>query len=116
MTKMKCKVTSKTTHVVLISKEISYKSYKEMCRGEPKIVKLGFYNNKEAMVVENSTLMQIPKQKYIFGEYSEMSKDWEVLSKFFSIHSIEPNWMDCIGIGGHFEEELEGWTGCMGKV
>ena len=113
---MKCEVSSTRAHGVLISKEISYKSYKEMCRGEPKIVKLGFYNNKEAMVVENSTLMQIPKQKYIFGEYSEMSKDWEVLSKFFSMYNIEPNWLDCNYTYGWYDYELGGWTGCVGKV
>ena len=115
VTKIKCQVTSNTTHDVLISKDISYKSYKEICRGESKKVNIGFKNNKEKMIVENSTLMEIPKQTFIFGKSSLMSKMWEVLSKFFSIHNIEPNWLDC-GISGIYDEELGGWTGCMGKV
>ena len=116
MTKMKCQVTSNTTHDVLISKEISYKSYKEICSREPKKVNMGFRNDKENMVVENSTLMEIPKQEFIFGKNSVMSKIWEVLSKFFSIHNIEPNWLDCNWSWGSYDEDLGGWTGCMGKV
>ena len=38
---MKCEVNSNTAHNVLISKEISYNNYKEICSGEPKKVKLG---------------------------------------------------------------------------
>ena len=68
------------------------------------------------MIVENSTLMEIPKQEFIFGKYSRMSYDWEVLYKFFSIHNIEPIWLDCEGSPGHFDEDLGGWTGCIGKV
>ena len=113
---MKCEATSDTTHDVLISKEIGYKSYKEICSGEPKKVNIGFINDKERMIVENSTLMEIPKQEFIFGKHSAMSMHWEVLSKFFSIHNIEPNRLDCNGIAGHYDEELGGWTGCMGKV
>ena len=116
VTKMKCQVTSNTTHDVLISKEIGYKSYKEICSRESKKVNIGFKNDLERMTVENSTLMQIPKQTFIFGQGSSMSAHWEVLSKFFSIHNIEPNWLDCNGIPGHYDEELGGWTGCVGKV
>ena len=112
---MKCQVTSNTTHDVLISREIIHKSYKEICSGKPKKVNLGFVNN-ERMIVENSTLMEIPKQDFIFGKWSQMSLDWEVLSKFFSLQNIEPNWVDCEGNFGHYDEELGGWTGCIGKV
>ena len=113
---MKCQVSSNTTHDVLISKEISYKSFKEICSGKPKKVKMGFVNDKERMIVENSTMMEIPKQKFIFGKGSGMSQNWEVLSKFFSIHNIEPNWLDCNFTYGWYDEALGGWTGCMGKV
>ena len=116
VTKMKCQVTSNTTHDVLISKDISYKSYKEICSRESKKVNMGFRNSKEGMIVENSTLMEIPKQTFIFGKSSLMSKDWEVLAKFFSIHNIEPNWLHCNFTLGHYDEELGGWTGCVGKV
>ena len=115
---MRCEVTSNTTHDVLISKEISYKSYKEICSGEPKKVNLGYWGNWEDFKVENNSLVHIPRElkNYIHAKYSNMPLDWEVLSKFFSIHNIEPNWLDCNYSTGHYDDELGGWTGCMGKV
>ena len=115
---MRCEVTSNTSHDVLISKEISYKSYKEICSGEPKKVNLGNWGNWAGLKVENNSLVHIPRElnNYIHGKYSKMSYDWEVLSKFFSIHNIEPNWLDCDWAYGSYDEELGGWTGCMGKV
>ena len=102
---MKCQITSSTTHGVLISKEISHKSYKEICKGEKKKVNLG-YNN-----------VIIPYVfKYIYGQHSQLSRDWEVLYKFFAIHNIEPSWLDCGMSWGWYNEKLGEWTGCMGKV
>ena len=117
ITKMKCQVTSGTTHDVLISKETSYKSYKEICSGEKTKVNLG-YNDVPTLKVENNSLFHIPKvpADYIFGTYSLMSYHWEVLSKFFSLHNIEPNCLNCNYTWGWYDEELGGWTGCMGKV
>ena len=117
VTKMKCEVTSNTTHDVLISKEISYKSYKEICSGEPKKVNLGYNNDFNILKVENNTLMPYPSiETYlVHGEYSSLP-DWEVLSKFFSIHNIEPNWLNCNYVAGWYDEDLGGWTGCFGKV
>ena len=114
---MRCQVTSKTTHKVLISKEISYKSYNEICIGEPKKVNLGF-NTKAYFKVENNSLVHVPRglNQKIHGKYSNMIRDWEVLSKFFSIHNIKPNWLDCDNSFGHYDDELGGWTGCVGKV
>ena len=115
--KMKCEVTSNTTHEVLISKEVSWKSYKEICSGEPKKVNLGYNNDPIISIVENNTHLQKPQQDHIYGEIrSAMSYNWEVLSKFFSIHNIEPNWLDCDYTYGHYDDELGGWTGCVGKV
>ena len=119
---MKCQVTSSTTHDILISKEISYKSYKEICSGEKKKVNLGYnsiyFNDQPIFEVENNTLIPYPRklEDNIFGIYSAMAYDWEVLSKFFSLHNIEPNWLDCGYSWGWYDEELGGWTGCMGKV
>ena len=117
---MKCQATSNTTHSVLIGKEISYKSYKEICSGETKKVNLGFWGNWNGMKVENNSLVTIEKDEnyyYIHGKISSnMALDGEVLAKFFSIHNIEPNWLDCNGIFGHYDEDLGGWTGCVGKV
>ena len=129
---MRCQITSRTTHQVLISKEISYKSYKEICTEEPKKVNIGFLND-AFFKVENNTMMEFPQScddfphkpelaevsthnPCIYGAYGYMSRDWEVLSKFFSIHNIEPNWLDCNGIYGRYDEDLGGWTGCMGQV
>ena len=109
---MKCEVTSNTTHDVLISKEIDYKSYKEICSGEPKKVNLGFNN----LWVWNNTLMPYPGPSFVYGKYSTMSEDWEIFYKFFSIHNIEPNWLNCYWTYGHYDETLGGWTGCIGKV
>ena len=118
---MKCEVTSRTIHNVLISKEISYKSYKEICSGEPKKVNLGYWGNWAGFKVENNSMVHIPLREkspdqYIHSKFSAMPFNWEVLSKFFSMHSIEPNWLHCNFTTGHYDEELGGWTGCMGQV
>ena len=115
---MACEATSNTIHDVLLSKEIPYKSFKEICSGEPKKVNLGNWGNWWNFKVENNSLVHIPRtpRKYIHGKYSAMPWDWELLSKFFSIYNIEPNWRDCNYVTGDYDEELGGWTGCMGKV
>ena len=117
---MKCQLNSKTTHDVLISKEISYKSYKEICGGEKKKVNLGFNNLNGILSVEKNSLMSNPPIDYntrnLYGETSSLSYDWEVLSKFFSLHNIEPIWLDCNMNWGRYDEDLGGWTGCVGKV
>ena len=115
---MRCQVTSKKTDLVLISKEISYKSYKEICSGEKTKVKLGQWGNYEGFKVENNSLLHTPRirEDNIHGLTSNMPYDTEVLIKFFSIHSIEQNWLDCNFTYGHYDEELGGWTGCMGQV
>ena len=60
---MKCQVTSNTTHNVLIGKEISYKSYIEICSGEPKKINLGYWGNWGwAFNVENNSLVHTPKK------------------------------------------------------
>ena len=67
--------------------------------------------------VENNTLFPYPPVgTYLYGEQSSLSYSWEVLSKFFAIHNIEPNWLNCGFSWGSYDEELGGWTGCMGKV
>ena len=116
--KMKCRVTSDTSHEVLLSKEIIYKSYKEICIGEPKKVNFGYWGNVHLFKVENNSLVHILKElvDYQHGERTHMALDWEVLSKFFSTHNIEPNWLDCNYTTGWYDEELEEWNGCMGKV
>ena len=117
VTQIKCEVNSDTTHEVLISKEITDKNYQEICTGEPKKVNLGFNNDPGILKVKNNTLMPRPLRGTIsYGERSQMSYDWEVLSKFFLIHNIEPNWLDCDWNWGWYDEELGGWTGCIGKV
>ena len=114
---MKCQVNSKSSNYVLISK-ISYKSYKEICSGEPKKVNLGHLGNWDGMKVENNSMVHIPKKlkHNIHEKYSAMPYDWEVLSKFFSLHNIVPNWLHCNYIAGHYNDTLGGWTGCMGQV
>ena len=116
---MRCQVTSIKTHAFLISKEISYKSFKEICSGEPKKVNLGYNNEAKSLKVENNTLIHnlLPHvYKPMYGQHSQLSRDWEVLSKFFALHNIEPTWLDCNYTWGWYDEEQGAWTGCMGKV
>ena len=116
ITKMKCQVTSGTTHDVLISKEISHRSYKEICSGEKTKVNLGYNNDPAMMTVENNSLTSTPPQSFIHGKSVWMSHIWEVFSIFFSHHNIEPNWLNCHWSWGWYDEELKEWVGCMGKV
>ena len=116
---MKCQLNEMNEiHNVLISKQISYKSYKEICGGEKKKVNLGYWGNLDWFKVENNSLVHTPRKadNYIHGKFSNMPYEWEVLSKFFSLNNIEPNWMDCNYTAGHYDEDLGGWTGCVGKV
>ena len=112
---MKCQVTSNTTHEVLLSKKISSKIYKETCIGEIKKVNLGFGYK---WLVEDNSLVHSPREvkDHIYGKYTSMVYDWEILSKFFSMYNIEPNWLDCNETFGHYDHEQGGWTGCMGQV
>ena len=71
------------------------------------------------MKVENNSIVPFLKDwaYYTNGLYmSNMALDDEVLSKFFSIHNIEQNWLHCSYTYGWYDEELGGWTGCVGKV
>ena len=115
---MKCEVTSNTTHNVLINKEISYKSYKEICSGEPKKVNMGYIYDEKFFKVENNTIVLISRKPkdYIYGVEASLPYDGEVLSKFISTYNIEPNWLDCNGTYGYYDEDLGGWKGCIGKV
>ena len=60
VTKMKCEITSNTTHGVLISREIGFKSYKEICSGEKRKVNLGFNTDWYGIKVENNTMIASP--------------------------------------------------------
>ena len=115
---MKCQVNSNVTHSVMISKDSRFKSYKEICSGEKKKVNLGYWGNYFDFKVENKSLVHIPRtlDDNIPGTSSVMPYEWEVLSKFFLTHNIEPNWLHCNFSAGHYDDELGGWTGCMGKV
>ena len=116
---MKCQLNEMNEiHNVLISKQISYKSYKEICGGEKKKVNLGYWGNWYDFQIKNNSIVHIPRQiqDNIHGKYSNMPNDLEVLGKFFSLHNIEPNWLHCNFTYGYYDEELGGWTGCFGQV
>ena len=117
---MRCEVTSSTEHKVLISRELKVPTYKHVCRGEKEKVNFGFnYDLYHFRVdVENKALLPAPrsaKLSRIQGGKST-AKDWEVLNKFFDIFNIEVNWLDCFQTWGHYDQEQDAWTGCMGKV
>ena len=112
---MKCQVTSSTTHDVLISKEINYNSFKEICIGEKKKVNIGYFNEGVTMFVVNDSITARPSRDFLHAKRSELSHDWEVLKKFFSIHFLEPTLIKCT-TPGYYDPDLGGWTGCVGKV
>ena len=101
----------------MISKEIRVpSSYKDICRGEPRKVNIGYNNYGKYMWVENNTLTSTPPQTFIHRKGPKMSHTWEVLSKFFSLYNIIPNWLNCHFDWGKYDSDQGGWTGCMGKV
>ena len=116
MFNMKCQVTSDTTRKVLISREVNVASYKEICSGEMIRVHLGYNNDQGIMKVVNKKLLQYPPKRALHGENSLISRNWEVLQKFFSLYNIEPIWHNCHYSWGWYDEEQGAWTGCMGKV
>ena len=114
---MKCQVTSDTTRKVMISREVKVASYKEICGGENIKVHLG-YNDFKTMRFENNQQSTKSKSRPrgLNGESPTISHNWVVLDKFFSLHNIEPIWLNCNYDWGHYDEEQGAWTGCMGKV
>ena len=108
---MKCQVTSSITRRVMISREVEVATYKAVCGGEKRIVNIGYVNVRNFMKVENNKLQVYPTKKAENG----VSHIWELFTKFFSIHNIEPNWLNCKS-GGYYDEHQGAWTGCMGKV
>ena len=115
--KMKCEVTSSTTHNVLISKEVRVKSYKEICSGEKKKVNLGHWGNWGGFIVKNNSIVHLPKPRghYIHGSFSTMAYEWEIFSTFFSTHNIEQNWLFYNYTYG-FTLGNGSFSGCIGKV
>ena len=99
----------------MISREVEVASYKDVCGGEKRKVNIGYYNHKDIIKVENNELQEYPKglshKRHLSSSYI-----WEIFTKFFSIHNIEPNWLNCNFTWGWYDEDLGGWTGCMGKV
>ena len=116
MFNMKCQVTSDTTRKVMISRVVKVASYKEICGRKKKRVHIGYNNDPVLMTVENNKLIEDPPKRKLKGTGSNVSRVWEVLNKFFSIHNIEPIWHDCNWSWGWYDEEQGAWTGCMGKV
>ena len=113
---MKCQVTSDITRKVMISREVKVPSYKEVCGGEKKRVNLGYNNDPGFFKVDDNKLVQDPPKRNEKGKFSDIPQNWEVLNKFFSLHNIEPNWLNCDYSWGWYDKEQGGWTGCMGKV
>ena len=109
---MKCQVTSSITRRVMISREVEVASYKDVCGGEKRRVNIGYANIWNIMKVENNELQDYPA----WTMYRAAIKIVEIFTKFFSHHNIEPSWLNCNGVAGHYDEDQGGWTGCMGKV
>ena len=108
---MKCQVTSSITRRVMISREVEVASYKAVCGGEKRRVNIGYFNSLGVLKVENNELQKYPTKK----AENDASHLWEIFSKFFSIHNIEPNWLNC-NYAGYYDEVLGAWNDCMGKV
>ena len=124
VTKMKCQVTSNITHGILISNKTRYRSYKQICIGEPKKVNLGYNAGFSSdtifqdFKIENNSIVHITRNlsHYLHGNLSSMPLEYEILVPFFSTHNIEPNWLDCNFTFGWYDDEQGRWRGCVGKV
>ena len=110
---MKCQVTSSITRRVVISREVEVASYKDVCGGEKRKVNFGYFEYPNILEVKNNKLVEFPPS---MKEYPTDPYNWEIFKMFFSFHNIEPNWLNCNSVAGHYDENLGGWTGCMGKV
>ena len=53
---------------------------------------------------------------HIKGTRSKMSYEFEILNPFLKQNNIIPNWINCRGRYGWFDEESGKWTGDIGKV
>ena len=115
MFQMKCQVTSSITRRVMISREVEVARYKDVCGREKRRVNIGYRNSLNFMKVENNKLQDYPKGMTHKIDISDATI-WEIFTKFFSTQKIEPNWLNCHSVAGHYDEDLGGWTGCMGKV
>ena len=115
---MKCRVTSDTTRKVMISRDVKVASFKKTCGGEKKRVNIGYNNASYWFKVSNNSLLRYPSQSSLElrGSRAWISHEWEVLPVFFRAHNIEPNWVYCYQVYGHYDEERRHWTGCLGKV
>ena len=111
MFQMKCQVTSSITRRVMISREVEVASYKAVCGGEKRRVNIGYFNYLDILKVENNQLLKYPTKKAENG----VTHIWEIFFKFFSIHNIEPTWLNC-ETAGHYDDDDGAWTGCMEKV
>ena len=103
----------------MISREVNgttVPSYREVCGREKIKVYLGYNNEPGQMKVKDNKLLQYPAKMEPKGEGSEISRNWEVLDKFFSIYNVEPIWLNCGYSWGWYDQEQGAWTGCMGKV
>ena len=97
----------------MISREVEVARYKDVCGGEKRRVNFGYFQYPNILEVEDNKLVEFMSIDKI--ELSD-AYDWEILKIFFSIHNIEPNWLNCNGVAGYNDEDLGGWTGCIGKV
>ena len=113
---MKCQVTSDTTRKVMISREMKVASYKEICGGEKIKVYIGYNNQHELLNVTDNEIQKYPPKREMKDNGPRIMRDWDILGTFFSIHNIEPTWLNCHRSWGGYSKELGAWTGCMGKV
>ena len=113
MFQMKCQVTSSITRRVMISREDEVARFKDICGGEKRRVNFGYFQYPNILEVEDNKLVEFMSIDKI--ELSD-AYDWEILKIFFSIHNIEPIWLDCNWSWGWYDAEQGAWTGCMGKV
>ena len=54
--------------------------------------------------------------RYDMTQDSYIPYDWVILESFFLSNKITPVWINCHYNWGRYDEELEKWTGAVGKV
>ena len=66
--------------------------------------------------VDDETGEMVKYHVYPVSGYSQISWDWEIWDSFFKQNHIVPNWINCNGIYGLYNEEEGNWTGLVGMV
>ena len=82
---------------------------------EKSIVNIAYNNFPPFFELVNESMVEY-EERWVGYKHSRLSYDYEILSIFFQHKNIIPNWINCYGSFGVYNETIEKWTGAIGKV